>query len=42
MANRLERRQKNIGIISTSMIFGLLMFFGFVWVMFEIMGMQSY
>ncbi len=37
--NRLERKQKNIGIISTSMIFGLMMFGGFVWVMFQIMAL---
>lgn len=37
--NRLERKQKNIGIISSSMIFGLVMLFGFIWVMFQIMAL---
>lgn len=37
--NRLERKQKNIGIISSSMFFGLMMLFGFIWVMFQIMAL---
>jgi len=37
--NRLERKQKNIGIITTSMFFGVAMCLGFGWVLFQIMAL---
>lgn len=39
MANRLERKQKNLGIIKTSLFLGALMCLGFFYLMSNIMGM---
>lgn len=36
---KLERQQKNISIIKTSLIMGTLMFFGFAYLMFNVMGL---
>jgi hypothetical protein len=40
-ANRVYR-QRSMGIVGASLIFGAFMFIGFIWLMFEIMGMQGY
>lgn len=39
MAAKIGREQKNMAIIKASMAVGLLMCFGFAYILFEIMGL---
>jgi|GEM_PF-3489932 len=38
MTNRLEKEQKNIGIIKVAMMIGALLCIGFAYMMFNMMG----